>query len=240
MHARTRIVVLAALAALLTPGAARAQSGAIYGVAETSGDETTLFLVGASLNPGIKGWQPYVSANVYNIRFESGAGTIARNVFSPQGGLRFAGDGYSTQFGLGYSFTEQDFKGGLFNVPAETGEGAFVSFNWNHWGTGNRSLELLGSYGLKSNFLWSRARVMWKLTPESPIRAGVETGLLGDTESSPSRFTGQAGPAVVYEVNQNFRVNGGAGLKFGISGANNDRSDWYARVGFLVLPWAGR
>lgn len=228
----------ATIAALCTPALASGQSIAVFGSAEAAGDNTALFLLGAGWNPGMQGWQPYVSAVGYNLRFTSGGTTITRNVFAPQAGLRYQTPVSATQFGAGYAFTDQSAtSAGVFPVSAETGKGVFLAFQYNYWGNGSRSSELLGSYGLKTNFLWTRGRMLWRLAPDSPLFVGGEAGLLGDTQS-PSFWTGQIGPAAEYRFSPNFRLTFGAGLKVGLSGPGNSGSNAYGRIGFLWLPMA--
>jgi hypothetical protein len=234
MSSRKTIAVAFALVTL-NVAPARAQAVAVFGAAEAAGDNQTLALLGAAWSPGHIGWQPYVSAIGYNLRFDNGPISITRNVFAPQAGLRYQNAVSAVQIGAGYSFASGD--AGVFNVGAQTAEGAFGAFQWNHWGTGNRSLEAIASYGTKEEFFWSRFTGLQRLAPASPLFVGAEVGAYGSTKTN-SFWTGQLGPAVEWRFTPTFRLGAAAGLKVGLSsppGATR-KSVAYGRISFLWLP----
>jgi hypothetical protein len=229
-----KTLVLTAVLATLPIATARAQSIAVFGAAEAAADDQTLLLVGAAVSPGRLGWQPYASIIGYNLRFSSPAlGDITTNVFAPQLGLRFQNAVSATQLGGGYSFAT-DFTG-AFNVAAESGDGPFVAFQWNHWGTGSRALEAIASYGLDTKFFWSRGTALQRLTSTSPLFVGGEAGLFGSTGDN-DFWTTQLGPSVEWRFTPSFRMGLAGGLKIGLSPSTNNETNAYGRLSFLWLP----
>jgi hypothetical protein len=227
-------LVLVATAILLCAPAVRAQGIAVFGAAEAAADETQLFLIGGAWSPGRIGFQPYVSAIGYNLRFDSGVSIVTRGVFAPQLGVRYQTPSGATQFGAGYSFSNDDTSG-VFNLAAESGDGPFLAFQWNHWGAGSRALEAIASYGLDTEFFWSRVTGLQRLTSTSPIFAGIEGSLFGRTGNN-TFWTTQVGPSVEWRFTPAFRLGLAAGLKLGVSPSTNNRSDAYGRLSFLWLP----
>jgi hypothetical protein len=234
---RKRVVLVAAFAALTHTSLAHAQGIAVFGSAEAAGDDVTLLLLGGAWSPGRVGWQPYASVIAYNLRFNPGPGLSAsRNVLAPQLGLRYQTPVAATQIGGGYSFTD-DTTTGAFNVAAESGEGPFVAFQWNHWGTGIRALEAIASYGIDTKFLWSRFTGLQRLAQASPLYVGGEATLFGSGGDN-DFWTTQVGPAIEWRFTPAFRLGLAAGLKIGLAPAANDQSDAYGRLSFLWLPGA--
>jgi hypothetical protein len=232
-----KLYILAAAGVVLNSAIATtssAQAIAVYGAAEAAGDKTTLGLLGASWAPGHIGWQPYASVIGYVVRFDAGTTTISQNVVAPQIGLRYQTATALTQIGGGYSFATEDNQG-AFPVSAETGEGPFGAFQWDYWGNGSRALEAIASYGFDTKFLWSRGMALQRLTSTSPLFAGGEVSLFGNTGTN-DFFTMQVGPAVEWRFTPAFRLGLAAGFKIGLSGVGNDQTDPYGRLSFLWLP----
>lgn len=231
MYHLFRRTALAGTALALTLIGSNASAQAIYGAVEVDDDEFSLLFLGASMSAGGLGWKPYVAVSGYNLRFPAGATKLNRNVVVPSVGLINRTDVGSVGFGVGYAFATEDVGGPLL-IAAESGDGVVGTFQWNHWGTGTRALQLLASYNFGTEFLWTRGRASMPLATESPLWAGGEAALLGGGD--PSAWLTQFGPTVEWRFNPQFRLGGSAGLKVGLS--NGAGSAAYGRLEFLWLP----
>jgi hypothetical protein len=230
-----KTIALVFAAAALNITVARAQGIAVFGTAEVDGNDQTLFLLGGAWHPNRLGWQPYVSAIGYNIRLDGGS-TFDQSVFAPQVGLRYQNAVSAVQFGGGYAFTNNDVAFAGANI--ESGKTPFAAFQWNHWGTGVRSLEAIASYGFDTEFFWSRFTGLQRLAQASPLYVGAEAGVFGGGEGPSDFWTAQFGPAIEWRFTPAFRIGAAAGLKAGISspaGVSRE-SDAYGRLSFLWLP----
>jgi hypothetical protein len=224
------LAVLAASVTYVSP--ARAQGIAVFGGAEADASEQTLLLLGAAWHPNRLGWQPYAAVLGYNLRF-GGPTTFTQTVFAPQIGLRYQTAVSGIQLGGGYTFTNSDQP--FVSASIESGEGPFGAFQWNHWGTGARSLEAIASYGFDTEFFWSRFTGLQRLTSTSPIHVGGEAGLMGSGGTN-NFWTAQFGPVAEWRFTPAFRVGLAGGLRLGLSPTSNDASDAYGRLFFLWLP----
>lgn len=233
MYRPFRRTAFAGVALALTLIASRAGAQAIYGAVEADEDEFRMFFLGGSWGlPGM-GWHPYVSASAYNLSFPTGTTRKSINVFVPSVGLTNRMANQSVNFGVGYAFSSEDL-GGPILAQAESGDGVVASAGWNHWGSGNHALQLLGSYNFGTEFLWTRGRASKPLTSTSPLWVGGELALLGGGNSN--AYIAQFGPTLEYRFNPQFRLGGSAGLKTGVSNATGNAA--YGRLEFLWLPTA--
>jgi hypothetical protein len=208
---------------------------AVYGAFEADDDEFRMFYLGGSWGlPGM-GWHPYASVGAYNLSFPVGpAGRRSFNVFVPGVGLINRKADQSFNVGVGYAFSDEDFTNPIL-AQAESGDGVVASAGWNHWGTGNHAVQVLGSYNFGTEFLWTRGRASKPLTTTSPLWVGGELALLGGGDAN--AYIAQFGPTVEWRFNPQFRLGGGAGLKTGVSNASG-MSAVYGRLEFLWLPTA--
>jgi hypothetical protein len=229
--ARRGVLFFSALALVFNAISAQAQG--VFGAAEVDDDELLLLLIGASISAGGLGWKPYAAVTAYHLQFPAGTGTLSRDVVVPAVGLTNRMNDGSISFGVGYAFAERDATDPLL-VGAESGKGVVGSAQWNHWGTGNHMLQVLGSYNFGTQFLWTRGRAAKPLTDTSPLWVGGELALMGGGDSD--AYLAQFGPMVEWRFNPKFRLTGSAGLKAGVS--NVDGSAIYGRVEFLWLPRA--
>ena len=237
MHASKRRLTLAGAALALTIISATAHAQAIFGAVEVDDDETQLYLLGGALSFGGLGWKPFGTLVGYHLRFDAGTDTRSRNVVVPTLGLAYETTTQQIGFGVGYAFTDEEGDEQPLLVGGQSGEGVVASVGWDYWGDGNRQLQFLGSYNFGVEYLWTRARAAWRLTPTSPLFVGGEAGILGGgDDDGDSPYLAQFGPLVEWRFNPQFRLNLSGGLKVGI--AEVEGSAAYGRLEFLWLPTA--
>ena len=230
---KTFALVVVATALSVAPTSALRAQPVVFGSAEAAGDNTTLLLLGAAWSPGRIGWQPYVSAIGYNLRFDNGPVSVSRNVFAPQVGVKYQTATSAFQVGGGWSFTSDTT--GAFNLAAPSGEGPFGAVQWDYWGNGNRAAEFIGSYGTDDQFLWTRLNGFQRLTTTSPLYVGGEGILFGSTGDN-DFWSAQVGPAIEWRFSPQFRLGAAAGFKVGLSPSTNRDTDAYGRLSFVWLP----
>jgi hypothetical protein len=227
----------AATAALsITFASAPADAQAIFGAAELDDDETQLYLIGGAWAPGGLGWKPFGSVVAYHLRFDSFPEDVSRNVVVPTIGLMHSQATQSISFGIGYAFADDDTDetDDPALVPAPSGDGVVGSVGWDYWGDGSRMAQVLGSYNFGDEYLWTRGRAGFRLTPTSPLFVGGEAGIMGGGDQS--AYIAQFGPLIEWRFNPQFRLTASAGLKVGI--AEVDGNAAYGRLEFLWLPLA--
>ena len=224
----------AALMAVAIIFASTAHAQAVYGAAEFDDENTTFFLLGATLPLGSGlGWHPYVGLSAYHLRFDNGAFSTDRNVIVPSLGLTKTMSDGSFGGSVGYAFADVDRNAPrLPFVAAESGDGVVTQAHWNHWGSGRHALQWLGSYNFGTEFFWTRFRGSKPLSATSPLWVGGEAALMGGEDLT----LAQLGPTIEYRFNPNFRLGGSAGFKPVLSGGSG--SAVYGRVEFLWLPRA--
>jgi hypothetical protein len=235
MSTRFHPVLGAAAAALLFAAAphAGAQQFATYGSAEASGFGESSAILGTSVSAGRPGWSPVASIAVYTFRFRSGPSTFDNSTaFAPSLGIMHATTTSAVQAALGYAFLSTEHpSAAAIGSPVGTQNSAFVSAQYNYWGDGSSSTQLLGSYSFKDEYLWARGGHMIRIGPSSPISLGGDVTIQGSMKGD-ATYQLQLGPTLEYRVSQAVRLNAGAGYR--------TDTDWnagsgYARVGFLWL-----
>lgn len=224
----------AAFTAVAIAFASPARAQAVFGAAEVDDENTTFFLLGATLPlGGGLGWHPYVGVSAYHLRFDTGPSTTTRNVIVPSIGLTNTMSDGSFGGSLGYAFADVDRSvPPVTFVGAESGDGLVAQAHWNHWGSGRHALQWLGSYNFGTEFFWTRFRGSKPLTATSPLWVGGEAAIMGGESAT----IAQLGPTIEYRFNPQFRLGGSAGFKPVLSGGGG--SAVYGRVEFLWLPRA--
>jgi hypothetical protein len=231
----TVITYLSGSALLLAATVAPAQSVAIYGNAEAAGYGEGSALVGGTISPGRQGLQPYLSVNAYSFRYRSVGGHSTATAIAPSVGLLYATPTSNVLGGVGYVFlSDETPSAASAGVPVGGENSVFVSGQYSYWGDGSKDVELLGSYALESEYLWSRASAMSRMGPDSKLFAGGEVGLQGSF-AGPSTYRFQAGPRISYRISPTFRMGGAVGIRAG-SGTGAPPMTGYARIEFLALP----
>lgn len=229
MHVRNPAHALIAAALVVgISSAGAAQSVAVFGAAEATGSNTTLYLLGANVAGSGLGWKPSAGVTAYALHF---TGTT-RSVFEPNVGLVDNMADQSLGFSVGYAFTSQS-NTGAFLVPGQTGEGVVLNADWDYWDNNTKAAQLLGSYNFGDNGFWGRGRASRPVASGSPVWIGGEAVLLGVTET-PAVWAAQVGPTLEYRFNPRFRLGASGGLQFGING--NQSSTGYVQLEFLWLP----
>ncbi len=230
-HFRRIAVASVALALIIAMPVSRADAQAIFGAAELDDDDVSLYLLGGAWGPGGMGWKPFGSVVGYMLRFPAGATTETRNVITPSLGMINNKQDQSLSLAVGYAFSDDD-AGAPFLVPAQSGDGVVASLGWDYWGNGTRASQVLASYNFGQQFLWTRGRMGFRLSPTSPLFVGGELAVLGGGDAS--AYLAQFGPTIEYRFTPQFRLGGSAGLKSGISNVTGSAA--YGRVEFLWLP----
>jgi hypothetical protein len=223
------------LALALTSAPANAQ--ALFGAAELDDDETQLYLLGGAWAPGGLGWKPFGSVVAYHLRFDFFPEDVSRNVVLPTLGLMYAQPTQSLSLGVGYAFADDDTDDDINDpalIGAPSGDGVVGSVGWDYWGDGSRTAQVLGSFNFGDEYLWTRGRAGFRLTPTSPLYVGGEAGIMGGGDQS--AYLAQFGPLIEWRFNPQFRLTASAGLKVGVAEVEGNAA--YGRLEFLWLPLA--
>lgn len=237
MHAINWKVATAGIALALAFRSAPADAQALFGAAELDDDETQFYLLGGAWAPGGLGWKPFGSVVAYHLRFDAIPDDVTRNVVLPTLGLMHVGQTQSISFGVGYAFADDDTDDDINNpalISAPSGDGVVASVGWDYWGDGNRMAQVLGSFNFGDEYLWTRGRAGFRLTPTSPLFVGGEAGIMGGGDAD--AFLAQFGPLIEWRFNPQFRLTASAGLKVGVAEVEGNAA--YGRLEFLWLPLA--
>lgn len=243
MNRTTRLSVsLAVLASV--GGAARlsAQQFVAYGAAEAGGLGSSLYLLGVSASGAGLGWHPVVSAEGYHLTFRSGPGTTtSNNVFAPSIGLKYQTAVGAAQGRIGYSWVSSSSDVpttvGAFPIAAGSKNGVFAVGQYDYWGTGEHTGQLIGSYNFANAFLWARGRAAHRVgMPTSPLMLGGELGLLGGGKppAGVSKTWGYfVGPMVSLNATKALKFDLSGGYRANTSTPNN--ASGYAELDFVYL-----
>lgn len=226
--------VVALVLSIVAPRSAGAQrpqwSASTIGVAEYDTDQTLLLLAGVSGGPGGMGWHPRVGVQGYHLSYDGGASRTNIVTVKPFVGLVNVYEGGSVGGNIGYAFTNKD---AAFNpgIISDRGDGVVVSGALDSWGTGGPyGYQLLGSYNLGSESLWSRGRVTRRLreTATGQTRLGGEVAYLhGDNYSA-----WQPGAVMEFHGSKGRILGVGAGMKFFEGGGD---AVYFKLEGYLPL-----
>lgn len=244
MTSTARITTL--LAAALSLGHAftlSAQSLATFGSVEVAGFGEGSALLGTSLSTGRQGWGPLASLVAQTYRYRNGVTSYGQAyALSPSLGLQHSTSEGAVSGSLGYTFVNTEFSGVVSGNELGGTNGAFVTLQGNYWGTGENSAQVIGNYGFKSEYYWTRFRAAHRLAPSAtPVYLGAEAVLQGTqkgypigtgTLRTPSQMRYEFGPTIEYRVSPEFRVGASGGYR---GGNNNTPGSGYARIEFLAL-----
>ena len=239
----TRITTLSAALSLGVASILSAQSLATFGSAEVAGFGEGSALIGTSLSTGRQGWGPVATLVGQTYRYNNGGNTHAQAyALSPSIGLQNTTSVGAVSGSLGYTFVNTQFDNVVSGGELGGTNGAFVTLQGNYWGTGENSAQVIGNYGFKSEYYWTRFRAAHRLAPSAtPIYVGAEAVLQGTQQgyrigntglrtASQSRY--QFGPTIEYRFTPEFRMGASGGYR---GGNNNAAGSGYARIEFLVL-----
>lgn len=223
---------------------AGAQALATFGSATLAGFGEGSALLGTSLSTGRQGLGPLAGLVGQTYRYRDTQNTHAQAyAISPSVGLQYTMPTGAVSSSIGYSFVSTDFDRVVSGGELGGSSGAFVSGQGNYWGTGENSAQVIGSYGLKSQYYWSRVRAAHRLAPAAqPVYVGGEFVLQGTQRGyinnqltrtrGPSETRFEVGPTIEYRISPEFRVGAAAGLR---GGNNSTAQSGYARIEFLLL-----
>jgi len=239
----TRIATLAAVLSVGLSVSLNAQALATFGSAEVGGFGEGSALIGTSLSTGKQGWGPVATLVGQTYRYRSGLTTHDQAyAISPSIGLQHTMPTGAISAGVGYTFVNTQFDGLITGSELGGRSGAFVTGQGNYWGNGENSAQLIGSYGFKSEYYWSRVRASHRLAPTAqPVYLGGEFVLQGapngylngsGVRSGVSVTRYQVGPTIEYRATPEFRVGASGGYR---GGDNSAVGSGYARVEFLLL-----
>ena len=248
MTSTTRIATFAAALSIGLGASLNAQALATFGSAELAGFGEGSALLGTSLSTGRLGWGPMVTVVGQTYRYQNGVNShVQAYAISPSAGLQYSMPTGAVSAGVGYTFVNTEFNGVITGNELGGRSGTFVTGQGNYWGDGENTAQLLGSYGFKSAYYWSRARAAHRLSPSAtPVYLGAEFVLQGAPRGYPNAAgvtSGNAvtryevGPTIEYRATPEFRVGASGGFRGGnsISGPNSG----YARIEFLLLTKLG-
>lgn len=225
-----------------------AQALATFGSAEVAGFGEGSALIGTSLGTGHLGLGPMATLVGQTYRYQNGFNSHAQAyAISPSVGLQYNMPTGAVSAGVGYTFVNTQFDGVISGAELGGRNGAFVTGQGNYWGSGENSAQLIGSYGFKSEYYWSRVRAAHRLSPSmTPVYLGGEFVLQGapngyanalGVRSGNAVTRYEVGPTIEYRATPEFRVGASGGFRGGntTAGANSG----YARVEFLLLTKLG-
>ena len=251
MTTKTRIATFAAALSIGLGASLNAQALATFGSAELAGFGEGSALLGTSLSTGSLGWGPMATVVAQTYRYSSDPATNSHAqayAISPSVGLQYSMPTGAVSAGVGYTFVNTEFNGIISGAEVGGRSGTFVTGQANYWGDGENSAQLIGSYGFKSEYYWSRARAAHRLSPSAtPVYLGAEfvlqgapNGYLvspgGGVRSGISVTRYEVGPTIEYRATPEFRVGASGGFR---GGNNNAVSSGYARIEFLLLTKLG-
>jgi len=241
----------AASAALMAVGLGAAPAAAQFGgwgatwvgVAETSGDETTLLLGSGSFSPEGLGLRPTVGLQaLYLIGEDNSYWSV-----TPSVGAVLRGTEGSLAARVGYAFHE-DTDVEILGAP-DAGDDATwsTSVQGDYWNGGAYGLQGIASYNWGSEYLWSRARAtvrVLELDMNGSIHVGPEfvyQGEMGDeTIEDPHYQSMQAGGIVIWNSGNMLSAGFGGGWKQNNAGIDalgdetEDESTWYVKLEFVL------
>lgn len=232
-----RVGIAAAVALLVSAQSASAQwSVSGVGVAEYDTNEALMLLAGVSAGPGGMGWSPVVGLQAQYLTYPIGDRNRSILSIRPSAGLRNGYNGGAYQARVGYAFRVSDSEDSDAGVPVGTlfedsNDGVVLSVALDHWGTGGPlGFQVLGSYNLGGESLWTRGRVTTRVAqPDGggQVRVGGEVAYMTSDNFSAL----QPGGVVEWHNGSGLILGLGAGVKI-IDGADNAT---YVRAE-VVLP----
>ena len=216
------------------------------GVAETSGDDVTTLLLGASRSPAGQGIKPIVGLQGMYFMFDE------ENSWSvtPSAGVVARGASGAIQGRVGYTFSEDNEDFVPFGGPnAGDDPGLGFSTQADYWNGGAYGLQGIASYNLGSEYLWTRARAtlrVMSLDMDGSIHVGPEfvyqgeMGEIGDDDGA--HYTGtQLGGILLWNSGNMLQAGFGAGVKnnasetaLGEEDLGDDESTWYVKLEFVL------
>ena len=244
MKISTHFASLALGLSVVCASSAGAQALATFGSAEVAGFGEGSALLGTSLSTGRQGLGPIAGLVGQTYRYrETPTSHVQAYAISPSLGLQYTMPTGAVSGSVGYSFVSSQFDRVVSGGQLGGTSGVFVSGQGNYWGNGENSAQVIGSYGFKSEYYWSRVRASHRLAPSAqPVYVGAEFVLQGTQQGyvnsafsggrGPSETRYEVGPTIEYRISPEFRIGGSGGLR---GGNNSTPQSGYAHIEFLLL-----
>lgn len=248
-HFRRSSILVAALVAWAgIAGSASAQQIVGFGAAEFSGQRRSVQLLGFAVSSGLPGWSPVLTVTGLRFTFPDTNAlgvitTVDAFAIAPSLGMRYQTETRSTGVHVGYIFVDE--AQGVTPVagsPVGSSDGVFATFQHDYWGRGERLAQFIATYNFGGNYLWSRAKGGARFPSiESPLYIGGEVIFQGggrdNTLGIPNTWVLQAGPALMFQLTPNFRLDLSGGVRVPIDDPADPPVGGYGRVEFVaVLP----
>jgi hypothetical protein len=249
-HFRRHRTIVAALVTLAgVASSAGAQQIVGFGAAEFSGNRRSVQLLGAAVSSGLPGWSPVLTVTGLRFTFpvvdpvtldEETADAFA---IAPSLGLRYQTETRSTGVHVGYIFVQEDDDvTAITGSPVGSADGIFATFQHDYWGRGERIGQLIATYNFGGEYLWSRAKGGVRFPSiTSPLFVGAEVIFQGgggdDDLGIDDTWVLQAGPALMFQLTPNFRLDLSGGVRVPIDDPADEGTGGYGRIEFVaVLP----
>jgi hypothetical protein len=244
-HSRRSSILVAAIAWASIAGSAGAQQIVAFGAAEFSGERRSVQLLGLAVGSGVPGWSPVFT--VTGLRFTFPVTdpvtltTTTADAFAvaPSVGLRYQTETRATGLHVGYIFVDEDATiATITGSPVGSEDGVFVTFQHDYWGRGERIGQVIATYNFGGEYLWSRAKGGVRFpNVTSPLFIGGELIVQGGGPGSPDTWLLQAGPALMFQLTPNFRLDLSGGVRVPLEDPGNEGTGGYGRIEFVaVLP----
>jgi hypothetical protein len=249
-HFRRSTIFAAAIAAWAgIAGSAGAQQIVGFGAAEFSGQRRSVQLLGVAVSSGLPGWSPVLTVTGLRFTFPVTdpitltTSTADAFALAPSLGMRYQTETRSTGIHVGYIFVEEDDDvTTITGSPVGSSDGVFATLQHDYWGRGEKIGQLIASYNFGGNYLWSRAKGGVRFPSiTSPLFIGGEVIFQGGGEDDdlgiPNTWVLQAGPALMFQLTPNFRLDLSGGVRVPIDDPADEPVGGYGRIEFVaVLP----
>jgi hypothetical protein len=245
-RSRVLVAVLSAWAAIASSAGAQQIVG--FGAAEFSGQRRSVQLLGVAVSSGLPGWSPVFTVTGLRFTFpvtDLLGTTTTADAFAvaPSVGLRYQTETRSTGVHVGYIFVDEDEDvAAITGSPVGSADGVFATFQHDYWGRGERIAQFIATYNFGGRYLWTRAKGGVRFPNiTSPLFIGGEVIFQGGGEDDdlgiPNTWVLQAGPALMFQLTPNFRLDLSGGVRVPIDDPADEPTGGYGRIEFVaVLP----
>jgi hypothetical protein len=242
---RSKTLVAALVAWTGVAGSAGAQQIVAFGAAEYSGERRSVQLLGLAVSSGLPGWSPVFTVTGLRFTFPVvdpvtlTTSTADAFAVAPSLGLRYQTETRATGIHVGYIFVDEDEDVEVITgSPVGAADGVFATFQHDYWGRGERIAQLIATYNFGGEYLWSRAKGGVRFPNiTSPLFIGGEVIFQGGGEGDTDTWALQAGPALMFQLTPNFRLDLSGGVRVPIDDPGDEGAGGYGRIEFVaVLP----
>jgi hypothetical protein len=181
----SRLALSAALLVAALPAAASAQMQfVLYGSGEWDTHEQSVYTLGlgaqtTNLGLGFAG-------NVLGYIVDQPIGSSIRAI-NPSAGIQYRWMQSALQVRAGYVFVDNDAGDTILGINTFGGasDGVTTAAQYNYWGTGERTAEVIGNMNWGDEYLWARARANQRIlhTQSGGLNLGAEVVGQGNSDS---------------------------------------------------------